>query len=339
MRIDVHNNVIPERALALLRSRPACGVTIEDGMWRGAYHAEFALARSFVDPDAKLAELGQNAIEGAVLSAAPPLFFYDRDAAEGAAICAAANEGLAEFCKIATDRLWWLAHVPLQAPERAAAMLEEQAASPGCVGAHIGSAVAGARLDSDQFEPFWATAERLRTPVMIHPDPSFGSAAGLDAFYLINVVGMPLETTITIKRLIGAGVLERHPQLRIVLLHGGGYFPYQAGRMRHARTVRPELAGAPDPWAALPQLWFDVITHDLEALRYLADRVGRKRVVLGTDLPFDMALPDPVRHIEAALGASGLHEVAERNPARLFALDQPDIAATADGFTRRESNA
>src|SRR5215208_2199682 len=83
MRIDVHNHVIPERALALLRSRPAYGVTIEDGMWRGAYHAEFALARSFVDPDAKLAELGQNAIEGAVLSAAPPLFFYDRDRRDG----------------------------------------------------------------------------------------------------------------------------------------------------------------------------------------------------------------------------------------------------------------
>jgi aminocarboxymuconate-semialdehyde decarboxylase len=174
---------------------------------------------------------------------------------------------------------------------------------------------------------------------MIHPDPTAASASGLDAFYLINVVGMPLETTVTIKRLIGAGVLERHPGLRIVLLHGGGYFPYQAGRMRHARTVRPELAGAPaDPWAALGQLWFDVITHDQDALRYLAERVGMQRVVLGTDLPLDMALPDPVSKVEAALGEAALHAVAERNAASLFGLDESDMAPEANAFTRRESN-
>jgi aminocarboxymuconate-semialdehyde decarboxylase len=339
MRIDVHNHVIPERALALLRSQPAYGVTVDDGVWRGAYHAEFPLSPSFVDPDAKLAELGHNAIDAAVLSAAPPLFFYDRDATDGAAMCTAVNDGLAEFRESAPDRLWWLAHVPMQDPERAAEMLDEQAGKSGCVGAHIGSAVGGARLDSDRFEPFWAAAERLGTPVMIHPHPTPASDSGLDAFYLINVVGMPLETTVTIKRLIGAGVLERHPGLRIVLLHGGGYFPYQAGRMRHARTVRPELAGAPaDPWAALGQLWFDVITHDQHALRYLAERVGLERVVLGTDLPFDMALPDPVRKVEAALGEAGLHAVAERNPASLFGLDESDMAAEANAFTRRESN-
>jgi aminocarboxymuconate-semialdehyde decarboxylase len=329
MRIDVHNHVIPEAALALLAADPAYGVTIDDGTWRTGYHVSFPLHRPFVDPAAKLTELDENRIEGAVLSAAPPLFLYDVDAAAGAALCGAVNDGLAAFRAVAPGRLWWLAHVPLQDASRAATMLEEQAARPGCVGAHIGSAVAGARLDLDRFEPFWAAAERLGAPVMIHPDPHPGSLPALDRFYLINVVGMPLETTITIKRLIGAGVLERHPGLQIVLLHGGGYFPYQAGRMLHARGVRPELADAPaDPWAALDQLWFDVITHDAGALRYLADRVGRERVVLGTDLPFDMALPDPVGHVEAALGTSALRDVAERNPARLFGLREAEEVAT-----------
>jgi aminocarboxymuconate-semialdehyde decarboxylase len=339
MRIDVHNHVIPEQALRLLASEPGYDVKVENGTWRGAYHVEFPLVPAFVEPEAKLAELGENAIDGAVLSGAPPLFFHAAGATAGTAMCEAVNDGLADFREVAPDRLWWLAHVPLQDPDRAATMLEEAVARPGCVGAHVGSSVGGERLDRDRFEPFWAAAERLGAPVVIHPDPTYGSFPALDGFYLINVVGMPLETTITVKRLIAAGVLERHPHLQVVLLHAGGYFPYQAGRLRHAGTVRAELAEAPaDPWAALQQLWFDVIVHDVDALRYLVDRVGRDRVVLGTDLPFDMALPDPVGHVEAALGDVGLREVAERNPARLFALGTPERLPSATGATRRESD-
>jgi aminocarboxymuconate-semialdehyde decarboxylase len=322
MKTDVHNHVIPRPVLELFRTVPAYGVEITPDRWHGGNHVDFELLPSFVDVDAKLTELEVNGIDRAVLSAAPPLFYYELEPDLAGPLCAAANAGMAEFHASVPNRLWWMAHVPLQEPDLAIAVLEEAAGERGCVGVEVGSSIAGRRLDEPEFEPFWAAAERLSMPVMIHPDPTYTSIESLAPFYLRNVIGMPLETTITIMRLIAAGVLERHPGLRILLVHGGGYFPYQGGRLKHAVTVRPELASSPaDPWAALDQLWFDIVTHDAEALEYLVSRVGSGHVVLGTDLPFDMALRDPVTHVVDALGPDLAREVTEDNPARLFALD------------------
>jgi aminocarboxymuconate-semialdehyde decarboxylase len=334
VRIDVHNHVIPARVIEVLRGEPAYRVSIEAGHWRGGNHVDFQLSDSFVEPEAKFAELERNGLDGAVLSGAPPLFYYELDPEAGETLCRAVNEGLRDFRNADPSRLWWLAHLPLQDPERAVRLLEEEARTEACVGIHIGSSIRGARLDEEHFETFWAAAERMQLPVVIHPDPSYSAVDGLGPFYLENVIGMPLETTITIKRLISAGVLERHPRAQVVLLHGGGYFPYQAGRLNHARTVRRELAGSPNPWNAFGQLWFDVITHDAEALRYLVSRAGIERVVLGSDLPFDMALAEPARGVEQALGGDALHQIAEVNPVRLFHLSSDDRERERQGALR-----
>jgi aminocarboxymuconate-semialdehyde decarboxylase len=107
--------------------------------------------------------------------------------------------------------------------------------------------------------------------------------------------------------------------VNILVLHAGGFFPYQAGRLRHARTVRPELANAPDdPWEFREQIFFDCITHDPEALRFLLRKVGLGQVVLGTDSPFDMGTPDPIGDLSAAVGARGVEAIADSNPALLF---------------------
>jgi aminocarboxymuconate-semialdehyde decarboxylase len=322
MRIDAHNHAIPAAALDLLRTDPTYRVRIEGRRWRGGNHVDFEIDESFVDPDAKLEELRRNGMDGAIVSAAPPLFYYEADPGPGEQICAAVNEGLHQMSEGSDQRLFWLAHVPMQDPEGAAAVLKDAVERPGCVGGEVGSSIAGRRLDLDEFEPFWAAAEQLRAPVMIHPDTSYEPHHGLSPYYLQNVIGNQLETTLTIERLICAGVLRRHPGLRLLLVHGGGYFPYQAGRLRHARAVRPELVDAPeDPWAYLPQLWFDPITHDQAALRYLIDRVGVENVVLGTDLPFDMALRDPVASLElAGIDATQLDRVAQSNVRELFDL-------------------
>jgi aminocarboxymuconate-semialdehyde decarboxylase len=156
--------------------------------------------------------------------------------------------------------------------------------------------------------------------VMLHPAYNEPHAA-LAPFYLQNVIGNLLETTIAVERLMCAGVLDRHPGLRLLLVHGGGYFPYQAGRLRHAAGVRGEVPARLDPWAYLDRLWFDTITHDREALRFLVGRVGADRVVLGTDLPFDMAPLDPVVELEDALDATAARRVSEENPRRLLRME------------------
>jgi aminocarboxymuconate-semialdehyde decarboxylase len=317
MRIDVHNHVLPEPALELLRRDPSYGVTISGRRWHGGVHVEFEIVPSFTDPAAKLDELRDKSLDAAVVSVAPPLFYYHVGAGAGEQMSLAVNSGLARFCSAQPERFRWLASVPMQATERAASVLEDAVAA-GCVGVEIGTAVDGRRLDQPEFEPFWSAAERLDLPVTLHP-AYVERYAALDSYYLENVLGFPFETTIAIERLICAGVLDRHPGLRIVLLHAGGYFPYQAGRLRHARTVRPELERAPaDPWDYLDRLMFDVITHDRVALEYLVSRVGADRVVMGTDLPFDMASPEPVGALEEAVGPRKTRTIAERNPAALY---------------------
>src|SRR2546430_6902622 len=74
-------------------------------------------------------------------------------------------------------------------------------------------------------------------------------------------------------------------------------------------------------WDFFGQLYFDTITHDAAALRYLVERVGLEHVVLGTDLQFDMALAAPVATMTEALTEAQIQAVAVTNPRRLFGLD------------------
>ncbi|MGH7775602.1 MAG: amidohydrolase family protein [Candidatus Dormibacterales bacterium] len=317
MKIDVHNHVIPEPAIELLRTDPAYRSKVEGDHIRGGNHGRFRLEASFRDPDAKLKELESKGLEGAVLSAAPPLFFYELEAAKGEAMARATNRGLREFAAAEPTRYRWMAHVPMAYPETATRMLEE-AVAEGAVGVEVGTSIAGRRLDEPAYDAFLAAVERLGVPLLIHPAYNEPNRA-LDDFYMQNAIGNLLETTIAVERLICAGALDRHPGLRVVLVHAGGFYPFQAGRLRHARSVRPELSSAPeDPFRYRGQVVADTITHDAGALRYLIDCMGAENVVMGTDLPFDMATPEPVAMLVAVAGKQVAQTVAEDNPARLY---------------------
>jgi aminocarboxymuconate-semialdehyde decarboxylase len=318
--IDVHNHVIPNSVLRLAQHDDKLGFAADGGVFRSPRHVPFPLLDAFHDPEEKVADLAGRGLWGAVISPAPVLFGYDLATPAAIALCEASNEGMAEFCAHAPDRLHWLANLPMQAPEVAAGMYTEAVAS-GAVGAAMGTSIAGRRLDESAFEVFWAQADAVARPVLIHPAFNCHHPA-LDQWYLQNAIGNPLETTITVERLICAGTLDRHPRVRLLLMHGGGFLPYQTGRLVHARSVRPELADAPvNAWEFFDRLYFDTITHDAQALRYLVERAGLDHVVLGTDLPFDMALAKPVATLADALTETQIQAVAVTNPRRLFGLD------------------
>jgi aminocarboxymuconate-semialdehyde decarboxylase len=190
----------------------------------------------------------------------------------------------------------------------------------GAVGAQIGTSVAGTPLADAGLDPFWRAAEQHDMALMLHPAYN-NPHPGLEGYHLQNAIGNQLETTVAAERLIVTGVLDRHPGLRLLLVHAGGYLPWQAGRLRHAATVRAELADAPpDPRAYFGRVFADTITHDAAALRFLVDRVGADNVVMGTDLPFDMATPEPVAALEEALDPETARTVMEVTPRRLFRL-------------------
>jgi aminocarboxymuconate-semialdehyde decarboxylase len=317
--IDVHNHVIPAAVLQLAGQDGRLGLSAAGGEFRSPNHVPFPLLPAFHSPQEKLADLASRGLWGAVISPAPVLFGYDLAVGAAVALCQASNEGMAQFCAEAPDRLHWLANLPMQAPPDAARMFAEASAA-GAVGAAIGTSIAGRRLDEPEFTVFWQQADAMALPVLIHPAFNCSHPA-LDQWYLQNAIGNPLETTITVERLICAGVLASYPRVRLVLMHGGGFLPYQTGRLVHARRVRPELADAPvNAWDFFDRLYFDTITHDTQALRYLVARAGLAHVVLGTDLPFDMALASPVATLTEALTEAEIQAVAVTNPRRLFGL-------------------
>lgn len=318
--VDVHNHAMPAEALDLLEREPGYGVRFVDNRWVGVHHVPFAIEASFHDPAAKLAELDSCEIAEAVVSPPPQLFYYEVSSDLAAALCNACNEGMVKFCAAAPGRLRWLANLPMQDPPRAVRAYRD-AIGRGCAGAAIGTSIAGRRLDEPEFGEFWDAAEAGGRPVLMHP--AFNTEhAGLDPYYLQNVIGNPLETTVAVERMICAGVFARHPGLRLVALHGGGYLPYQAGRLAHACGVRPEIPiTASDVRRAFGQLYFDTITHDDAALAYLASRVGIEHMVLGTDLPFDMALREPAAVLKRVFGDDEVRlRIGARNPAALFGL-------------------
>jgi aminocarboxymuconate-semialdehyde decarboxylase len=318
VRWDVHNHAVPRAAVELLRGAEGYPIRVE-GAFMEADRVRAKLTPVFLEPAAKLEQLERAGLEAAVVSGSPALFAYEVDAKRGAALCRAVNAGLAELCAFDRARLRWVAHLPLQDSEAAATLLVE-AAEAGAVGAQIGTSVAGTPLADADLDPLWAAAAERDLPLMLHP--AYNSPhPGLVGYHLQNAIGNQLETTVAAERLIVTGVLARHPRLRLLLVHAGGYLPWQGGRLRHAATVRPELADAPpDPFAYFGRIVVDTITHDAAALRFLVERVGPDNVAMGTDLPFDMATPEPVAALEEAVDKATARRIMEETPRRLFGL-------------------
>lgn len=209
-----------------------------------------------------------------------------------------------------------MATVPLQSPG-AAAELVYAVEQLGMAGAEIGTDTGAGNLDDDSLEPFWAAAEGLRCLVLIHPSASQRVAL---PYRLGNFVGNPSDTTLAAARLMFGGVLDRHPDLRICLVHGGGFLPYQLGRLERGFRVYGGDRIKTSPVELARRLYYDTVLHSPARVRTLADIVGVNRVVLGSDYPFDMGEPDPQSSI------TGLHDherplVARKTAERLLRRD------------------
>lgn len=177
-------------------------------------------------------------IQTSVLSLTPTLFFYWLDAAAAGDFCRQANDALARLVA-RSDRLHGVAVVPLQDPEAAAAELRRAVTDLGLRGVEIGTTMEHIPVDDRRFDPFFAAAAELGVPVMLHPY-YVGTRPHLADFYMTNLTGNPMETCIAATSLILSGFFDRHPTLKLVLVHAGGFMPYQIGRLDHGFNVRAE---------------------------------------------------------------------------------------------------
>ena len=304
--IDVHAHILTEETIRLLqRESPKAAPKLSDvddqfGTLDVAGSVYRHFPRGGWDLDRRFRDMAAAKVDMQVLSVCPQTFLYAQPPALAAAFARIQNEQLAKLVKTHPGRFQGIATVPMQAPQQAADELRHAMTVLGLRGMQIGSNIAGKNLDDPELEPVWAAAAELGAFILLHPI----NVAGMDrlgSYYLNNLIGNPLDTTIAAACLVFSGVLERHPSLRICLAHGGGFVPYQAGRFVHGWHVRaePKKKLPKPPTDSLQRFYFDTIVHSKEVLEFLVGNAGADRVLLGSDYPFDMGTPDGVLQVRS----------------------------------------
>ena len=275
------------------------------------------------DPGTRIEYMDRMGVDVQGLATFVSEYFYWTPGPLGAELSRMQNDKLAAAAAEFPDRYAVFgATVPLQDIDLAIAEMDRAVDDLGVKGLQIGGTIDGHNLDEPRFRPFWQAVAAKGIPVILHPS-GYPESNRFSEYFLTNCIGNPLETMVAATRMIFSGLFEELPDLKLVLLHGGGYLPFYAARADHTWKVRPETrAKIPDhePSHYVKRLYFDTMVFQPLYLRHLIDVVGTERVMLGTDYPFDMAETDPNALIGAVEGLTDADRTAIRggNAARIF---------------------
>jgi len=266
--------------------------------------------------------MDRQGVEMQAVAIAPAQYHYWADPDLGDEIARIGNGAIAALVDAHPGRFVGMGTLPMQAPDRAVAEMERIASIHKFPGVSINPSAEGVDYDDPAYDPFWGKVEELDMVVILHPN-GFTNGDRLDRYYMINVVGNPVETTVALSHLVLGGVIERHPKAKILGVHGGGYLPFYMDRMDHAYEARPDVGALikRKPSSYLKQLYFDSIVFG-DGLDYLIDRVGADHILMGTDYPYDMGEQDPIGRVARASNASenDVMQMSGLNAGRLLGL-------------------
>jgi aminocarboxymuconate-semialdehyde decarboxylase len=277
------------------------------------------------DAQRRLDDMRDDDVDVQVISPMPELLSHWFPSDDADVLCRHINEGIAALCGAYPRHFIGVGMVPMQDPALAVKRLDE-IKSLGLRGIEIGSHINGVPLGDARLHEIYAAAEQASLMVMIHPLHPLGLDRMGGRPELAAVAAFPLETAFAAVSLMTHGVTEQFPRLRILLSHGGGALPWILPRLRHARSIGPPLDSLfrLDPGDTVKAFYYDTILYDDVALGYLATKVGRKRLVVGSDYPFTIKQDRPAEFAERALGmaretfndnARGLLGLEVRTPA------------------------
>jgi aminocarboxymuconate-semialdehyde decarboxylase len=331
MAIDVHAHYVPQTLITAVRDRGAqFGVKLLQTAEDQSPALEFAngfkvrpfFSKLVESAESRIAWLDAQGIDRQLVATWPDIYGYGLSRQNCEAWRHLLNDTLAEWCAEHASRFSFVASVPLSVAEAAARELE-RAAAADAVAVMIPANVEGKNIGELALDPFWARAEQLRLPVLLQPVLT-ELAPRAAKFGLTQSVQYTFDTTLGIGSLLFSGVLDRFPGLIVVAVHGGGAFPYLAGRLdimheRMDRAGQGDVArNAPSSYASL--MAYDTIVHAPKTLRFLAELVGLDRLLLGTDYSFPPADLQPLAGLRAAgFSVAQIDAIANENPRRLFA--------------------
>jgi aminocarboxymuconate-semialdehyde decarboxylase len=315
--IDVHCHC------TLARFRAA--VLDEGTDWHGmtSQHGELGNPKNHWDVPRRLEEMDRLRIDVQLVSPTDVFYQYDQDPQVTEAIARDANDEIAGMVRDRPDRFMGLGTLPMNDPALAVKEMTRGKGDLGLTGFMIDDHVNGTTYDDDRFEPVWEAAEELGAFLLVHQYQHTVVALRTEKYFLLNSIGNLADRTITYASFIYGGVLDRHPNLKICLCHGGGYVPYALDRLDKGWDVWPEMRGRSQdkPSTYVRRFYFDTVVYTPRNLRFLIDVVGADRVVFGTDWPAPMTFDDPVGRVESMdeLSDDEKHALLRGTAASLFA--------------------
>ena len=288
--VDVHTHMFTKRWLELLREKGApYGVVVRpdgrDEVYRGVTPVVFPQPAHF-DYDARIEHMDGAGIDVSIVSLTCPNVYWGGEEVSAAA-ARESNDSMADAERAYPGRIKWFTSLPWQYPDRALAELR-RTADVGAAGVMVLANVQGRSLTEDAFGPIWAEIDRRALPVLVPPgEPPGADLMDMGRYDLSWAVGFIFDTTLAVTRMVFDGFLDRYPNLKVIVAHGGAAMPYLVGRFEKGDEV--ELASrrrmTAHPTDYLRRMYYDCITYDPGALRYLISVVGADRVLFGTDWP------------------------------------------------------
>jgi aminocarboxymuconate-semialdehyde decarboxylase len=301
--IDIHAHYFPQAYFDLFNSEgqrynTEFRVTEQGFFFKTPVESNGPLSPRFIDLKQRLADMDAQGVAVQALSLTGPMVYW----AEGEfsqKLAMTWNDAAVAAHQANPDRFVVLAILPMLDPDRAVDEVNRVSKLPGVRGIYMGTNIEGRDLDDPLFEPIFARIDALSLPVFLHPLYSNLGGKRLQPYSLTNLVAFPLDTTIAASHLIFGGVLDRHPNLVIVLPHAGGALLNIIGRLDHGwNVIPPAKHSAQIPSAYLHRFMYDTIAHSKPIMEFIISQVGVERIMMGSDYCFPVGYDRPVENVE-----------------------------------------
>lgn len=309
---DIHTHLMPQPLIAAA-AQGDFGMKLEPDAID--VHGFRLALKTMGNPKALLDRIDDDGLHGAAVGVPPPLFRADLPTSERAAYIDLLNNGLLETVDVAPERLRPLAYLPTDIPQLAVSVAD--ALDDRWAGVIVGTDLGAHSYADESYHDLWRILSDRKLPVLLHPSES--KDARLKPFYLSNLIGNPMETTIAAANLVFGDVLGQFPDLQFVLSHGGGAVGMLYGRwQRGMDTDRPGIRRLTlPPVEAVRRFNVDNVVHSPAQLSALVDILGSERILLGSDWPF------PMGSVSASASLHGIDAEIARlirhdNPRRIF---------------------
>ena len=325
--IDIHTHIVPEKfppyagkgrdvPWPSMADAHACHkhVMISGKVYRTVSDGSWSVPR-------RIADMGEMRVTRQAISPMPELLSYWLPLDDATTLVRYLNDVIAGMVREAPQRFVGLGAVPLQDVDAAIRELE-RCKQLGFAGVEIASHVNGVSIGEKRYEPFFAAAAQMGAAIFVHALRPAGQDRIVGPFSE-QAVCFPGDIGLACASMITGGIGARHPRLRIAFSHGGGVMSILLARLVRAWNLLPEAKETlgESPAVTARRFYYDELVFDPAAVRYVIATFGASQIMVGSDYPFALSDPQPVKTLEATgLDAATLAAISSGNAKRFLAL-------------------